>query len=459
MDPMATQTPVVVRLPAPKAAHVRTTDVWAVVGFVLAVTLGLWIQHGGLELLAQGFDGALRALGQLTGFAAALASLGALVLTSRPRFMERRYGLDRMLAWHRWAGIITVFTVVAHTIIDTIVWGQGTGEGFIPALGGLLTGESWIVAALVGTTLFVVIGLSSWKRIRHTVSYETWYFIHTLGYLAVLMGFGHQLTLGTDIAGDTVAFWWWVGLAVASLLVILYARFGVILRSIAHPVVVTKVVREATDIGSITVNSAHLRKLRVRSGQFFMLRPMVRGLWWQAHPYSISSAPTTGGLRFTIKGTGNDDSSSILNVKPGAKVLLEGPYGVFTIDQAEGAKVVLIAGGVGIAPLRAILEDSHTGQNPIVLVRVRDEKDLPHITELQRLVQLRNGELHVLAGRREWFAKNDPFHAAALKARIPDISSRHAYICGPASLESAVISGLRKAGVPTSNIHLESFGI
>ena len=456
---MTTQARSAVRLPAPRAAHVRTTDLWAVVGFIIAVTLGLWIQHGGLDLLTQGFDGILRALGQLTGFAAALAALAALVLTSRPRFLERRYGLDQMLAWHRWAGIITVFTVVAHTIIDTIVWGQGTGEGFFPALGGLLTGESWMVAALVGTAIFVIIGLSSWKRIRRAVSYETWYFIHTLGYLAVLMGFGHQLTLGTDIAGDTVAFWWWTGVAIATLLVILYARFGVILRSIARPFVVTKVVREATDIGSITVNSKHLRNMRVRSGQFFMLRPMSRGLWWQAHPYSISSAPTTAGLRFTIKGHGSDDSTAILNVKTGSKVLLEGPYGVFTIDQAAGSRVLMVAGGVGIAPLRAILEDCHSGQNPIVLVRVREEKDLPHLAELERLVKLRDGELHVLAGRREWFAKNDPFHAAALKTRIPDIASRHVFICGPASLESAVISGLRKSGVPTSNIHLESFGI
>ena len=456
---MTTQAPAIVRLPAPRAAHVRTTDLWAVVGFVLAVTVGLWIQHGGLALFTQGFDGILRALGQLTGFAAALAALGALVLTSRPRFMERRYGLDRMLAWHRWAGIITVFTVVAHTIIDTIVWGQGTGEGFFPALGGLLTGESWMVAALVGTALFVIIGLSSWKRIRRTVSYETWYFIHTLGYLAVLMGFGHQLTLGTDIAGDTVAFWWWVGLAVVALIVILYARFGVILRSLMHPFEVTTVVREATNIGSITVNSRHLRKMRVRSGQFFMLRPMVKGLWWQAHPYSISSAPTTAGLRFTIKGHGDDDSSAILDIKPGTTVLVEGPYGVFTVDQAAGARILMVAGGVGIAPLRAILEDCHPGQNPIVMVRVRDEHDLPHLAELERLVKLREGELHVLAGRREWFAKNDPFQVSTLRARIPDIASRHVFICGPAPLESAVISGLRKSGVPTSQIHLESFGI
>lgn len=448
----------IVRLARPHASRTRSTDLLAVAGFVVAVTLGLWWQHGGLDLLLTGGTSMLLAIGQLTGLMAALAALGAIVLTARPVFLERRYGLDLLLAWHRWLGITTVFAVVAHSIIDTWAWAASSGMNFFGAAGDLLANEAWMVAALASFVIFVTIGMTSWRRLKKRMSYETWYFIHTLGYLAVLLGFGHQLTLGADFTADSLAFWWWTLLAVAALVLVLYARVGTILGSLRRRLYVTAISREANGIGSIHVNGPSLRRMRVEGGQFFIMRPLAKGLWWQAHPFSVSAAPTTGGLRFTVKELG-DDTPNLLRMKPGTRVLLEGPYGRFTADRAKGKRVVLFAGGVGIAPIRAILEDCHPHQEPVVIVRVRHESDLPHRAELERLVESRNGRLHVLTGTRHAYAQHDPFGAATLQAWIPDLRHRHAFLCGPASLESAVIRGLRKAGMPTSNIHLESFGV
>lgn len=450
------QTPVR-RLRPPSRPRTRVSDLVAVGGFILAVTVGLWWQHGGLDLLLAGGTSTLLAIGQLSGLIAALAAMGAIVLTSRPRFIEGRLGLDQVLAAHRWFGIVTVLTVVLHAVVDTWAWAASTGTSFIAALTDLLANQAWMVAALVGTVLFVIIGLSSWRRIRQRMAYETWYFVHLLGYLAVLLGFGHQLTLGSDIVGDQLAFWWWTGLAVVVAWIVLYARIGVVVRSLNRRFYVTAVSREAQGIGSVHVSGPGLRGLRAQGGQFFMLRPLARGLWWQAHPISVSAAPTTAGLRFTVKDLG-DGSQGMLALRPGTRVLLEGPYGTFTADRANDSKVLLIGGGVGITPLRAILEDCHPQQEPIVVVRVRHESELPHRIELERLVASRNGRLHVLVGRREWLAANDPFSPSALLANVPDLAYRQAFVCGPASLESAVIRGLRKAGMPTSSIHVESFG-
>ena len=146
-------------------------------------------------------------------------------------------------------------------------------------------------------------------------------------------------------------------------------------------------------------------------------------------------------------------------MRPGTRVILEGPYGVFTAEQAEGAPVVLVAGGVGISPIRAILEDCGPQQRPMVIVRVRDEFDLAHRLELERLVAARDGSLHILTGPRHWFTRTDPFAPETLRAWIPDLRDRHVFVCGPASLESAVMTGMRKAGVPTAHIHHERFGI
>lgn len=450
--------PAVRRLLRPRGSRVLTSDLVAVGGFVSAVTLGLWWQHGGLTALLGGGIETLSGIGQLSGLVAALAALGGLVLTSRPRAIERRYGQDQLLAAHRWFGIITVVTVVVHAVTDTWAWGAATGGTIVSGLLDLLANEAWMVAATVGTVLMIVIGLSSWRRVRRLIPYETWYFVHLTGYLAVLLGFGHQLTLGADFATDTLAFWWWTALFVVAFAAIAYARLGDLVRSVSRRLFVTAVSREANGIGSLHVSGPGLRRLRVAGGQFFNVRALTPDLWWQTHPFSVSAAPTTAGLRFTIKELG-EDSARMLQLRPGTRIVLEGPYGVFTAERAEGAPVVLVAGGVGIAPIRALLEDCGPQQRPVVIVRVHNDADVAHRLELERMVASRNGTLHVLSGPRRWFARTDPFAPETLRAWIPDLRDRHVFVCGPASLESAVMKGMRRAGVPARHIHHERFGV
>ena len=457
-SPMAATPHRALRLRRPKRARLRGSDVTATCIFVVAVTLGLWWQHGGIGALLEGGPGRLQAIGQLTGLLAALASLGAIILTARPALLERRYGLDQLLAAHRWFGITTVILVVAHSVAGTIAWAALSGMSVTGGLVDLLANEAWMVAALVSMTLFVIIGLSSYRRIKNALSYETWYFLHLTGYLAVLLGFGHQLTIGSDFLIDRIARWWWIGLALATVAIVAWSRIGVVVTSLRRRLYVTAVSREGDGIGSLHVNGSSLRRMRIAGGQFFIVRPLSRGLWWQAHPFSVSAAPTTAGIRFTIKELG-DDTPNLLRVKPGTRVLLEGPYGVFTAEKATGSRIVLIAAGVGIAPIRAILEDCHPQQQPILIVRVRHEGEFAHRAEIQDLIRARGGQLHLIVGPREWFAARDPFAVRSLEAMIPGIADRHAFVCGPASLESAVIKGLRKSGLPSSNIHLERFGV
>lgn len=447
------------RLNAPPRPRLLTSDVLVVIFAVVAITTALWWRNGGLDTAFDSLSDLLSSIGRLTGLYAALAALAGLILAARPRGLERRFGLDRMLVWHRIVGITTVALVTVHAVVDTIAWGMPTGENPIAALIDLVANQPWMLAALMGTLLFLAVGLTSWRRIKQRIAYETWYYIHLTGYLAVLLAFGHQITLGTDLVGGGAGLAWWLFISIGAFAWVLWARTGDFVRSLTRgPLTVAKVTRESPEMGALHITGPGMRGMRAEAGQFFHLRILTKGLWWQTHPFSLSAAPTTDGLRFTVKDLG-DGSHDILSLRPRTPVLLEGPYGSFTARESGGRRVVLFGAGAGIGPIRSVLEDLTPDQEPVVILRGRREEDLVHREEIEALVAARNGRVHLLVGPRVLFGDGDPFHPRLLRKAVPDIATRDAYLCGPESFEYAVEKSLRAIRVPGSRIHRERFGV
>jgi predicted ferric reductase len=431
--------------PAPWAAGITT------------VTVGLWALAGGFTaLLAGGIDTAL-AISQLSGLLAALAALGGLVLTARPAWLERGAGLDRMISWHRITGMTAAFGMLVHVVASLYAAGGGVTRMWA-GLVDLVTGTDWFVAALVAALLFAVVSLTSWRRIRTRMSYETWHMVHLAGYLAVALAFPHALFSGTTLGSSAVARWWWIGLYAATTAIILVSRVGGIVRpALRGRTAITQIIPEAPGVASLVITGRGVDRLGARPGQFVGLRIMTRDLWWQAHPYSLSAAPKPGALRLTVKALG-DASTRTLSVAPGTRVLLEGPYGGMTMDQAEGRRVLLIGAGVGLAPMRALLEDTTAGNAPLVLARAHSAEDLPLASEFEHMARARGGAMIPVTGPRTTFPGGNPFTAEALAANIPDLRARAAFVCGPKSLQDRVCRELERAGVPRDQIHSERFG-
>ncbi len=135
---------------------------------------------------------------------------------------------------------------------------------------------------------------------------------------------------------------------------------------------VARIVPEAPGVASLVISGRGVDQLHARAGQFVCLRILTADLWWQAHPYSLSAAPQPGMLRLTVKALG-DASTRTLSVWPGTRVLLEGPYGAMSIDRADGRRVLLVGAGVGLAPMRALLEDCPPTAAPLVLARAHSQ--------------------------------------------------------------------------------------
>jgi predicted ferric reductase len=297
------------------------------------------------------------------------------------------------------------------------------------------------------------------RAARKRVSYETWYTIHLYVYLAIALGFLHQLFVGIDFVTDPVARLYWIGLYVAAVGTLLVFRFGQPMSiSWRHRMHVANVVQEGPGVVSIYLTGRDLDRLPVRAGQWFRLRFLTRTGWYRAHPFSISAAPNGMYLRFTVKDLG-DYTSQLQRVRLGTSVFVEGPYGIFTGATRTKARVLLVAGGIGITPLRALLEELPAAPGTLTLVyRATRPDDLVFRQELDQLAELRGATVHYLVGRR---GSNelpyDPLEPKALRRLVPDIAERDVYVCGPAGMMDRVLSGLNRLRVPESQIHYERF--
>lgn len=423
--------------------------------YAAASGLGVWAFGGGAAAL---LDPATTAgsVGRVSGMLAAMAALAGLYLAARPRRLERRYGLDRLLGWHRLVGIATLALVALHGAADTIAWSAGSGRSIGAALVSFTAEQPWGAAAVAAAALLGLVGLSSWRRIKDRMPYETWYFLHLSGYLAVVLAFGHAVVLGSDLAGSSAMLAWWWTLSLGTAVAIVAARLADLGRAVRRPLRIVST--EPAADGAVALTVAGPRVPQARAGQFFGVRALTSALWWQSHPLSLSAAPDGRTLRFTVKSLG-DGSTALAAVRPGTRVLLEGPYGVFTAAASHGRPVCLIAGGIGIAPIRAILQDCTPQQRPVVVLRAHRESEFAHLDEVARLVQQRHGTLFVLPGPRRGYAGGQPFSAQSLAAAVPDLAERDVFLCGPGSMEAAVLAALRTLHHPKSHIHRERFGV
>jgi ferredoxin-NADP reductase len=197
-----------------------------------------------------------------------------------------------------------------------------------------------------------------------------------------------------------------------------------------------------------------LHKLAAEGGQFFSWRFLTRGHALMSHPYSLSAAPTEHYLRITVKDLG-DHSRSVAYLKKGTRVFVEGPYGAFTAGRATTKHIVLVGGGVGITPVRALLDEFKNGVEIDLLYRASREEDLVLRDELDYLAA-HSGDtirVHYLVGSRREF----PMDAKALKKLVPRISDSDIYICGPGPLVETVKEAAEDLGVPKNRFHEEAF--
>jgi predicted ferric reductase len=432
-------------------ARARPQAILAVIGAGAVAAVWLWWRG---TPSVRGMGGWLTGAGEILGLLAGYAVVVLIALMARIPPLERGIGADRLARWHAAGGRYAIGLIVAHALLITWGYAVTAHQNVIAQAATLLNSYPDILAATAGSLLLVGVGIVSARAARRRLRYETWYYLHLCTYVAVALAFSHQLSDGAEFIGNVTARVAWTALYAAVAAAIAWYRFATPVRQASrHRLRVAAIHWEAPGVVSVLISGRHLDELRAEPGQFFRWRFLARGLWWTSSPYSLSAPPRDDVLRITVKAAGGH-SRALFGLRKGTRVISEGPYGAMTPAAQSSPKVLLIAGGVGITPIRALFE-ALPGQLTL-LYRATTPGDIVFRDELEQIASRRGARLWFVTGSRARLGR-DPLTASQLNLHIPDLARHDAYVCGPPEMARAVIRELRHAGIPRSRIHHESF--
>ena len=401
--------------------------------------------------------------GAALGMVALVAMAIQFVTSGRFEAVSGSLGIDKIMAFHKVAAWWVLIAIVLHPLAHVLpTWADDPALG-AERLTAYLTVPHYR-SGVVALAALLMLVLTSVLRDRLPWRYEIWRATHlVLGLVAVSGGLHHAVTTGRFSAvGPVHGFWWAVGLSVLAVMAVLYGwRWAMLQR---HPWRLSTVTKLADRMWELDIQpGANTATLGYSAGQFVWITEGKRRFPLFDHPFSIADNPARPGISLIIKEAG-DFTKEIGSLAPGTPIGIDGPYGEFTLDQHPGGAVVLLAGGVGIAPIIGILRDlvARRDPRPVRLAYAAGVPAnfacLPEIEAAQKTLDLKVMLLSEedgtgwdgLVGRlsrdrlRDLLDGLDPLRAVAL-------------ICGPGPMVTAVSDGLLDLGLPMNKVVYERF--
>ncbi|MFI7588224.1 ferric reductase-like transmembrane domain-containing protein [Spongisporangium articulatum] len=401
-------------------------------------------------------------LGLTTGVLAASCLLLTVLAASRIRFLSKAFGIDTVLAGHRWLGGATLALVLAHVAL-VVADDPGRNVGLLLVVDAPARAR----AATVATACLLLIWLSTLLRRRLRIRYEWWRAVHavlTAGAL-VLTGL-HVWWLRHLIQDPAMRAWYF---ATSGLLLAVLTNRWLLrpLRGARFDYVVERLYRESPDVWTVALRPRHpwRRGLRFQPGQFAWISVAGRTSRWDDHPFSIaSSAAARRRLEFTIRDAG-DFTHGVGGLAPGTRVRVDGPHGSFTAGAPRAPHLLLVAGGVGITPMMSMLRTLSSREERLpglLVVAARHEHDLLFRDELAWLARRLGLEVvEVLSAPGPgWRGPTGRVDAALLASLIRTRRRRiglEVHVCGPDGMVTAVRGAAEQLGVPAARVHAEQF--
>lgn len=428
--------------------------------FVVIAVTAMFLLDGGLSGLVD-IPSVLDAISRLASLVGTALMLIMLVLTAKAPWVDAAIGQDNATLAHKKLGKPALYLILGHFAASLISFAISDGRNILAELWSLITGVEDMLTATISVLAMILVVVSSLKFARKRVKYETWFVVHLLSYVSVAAAIPHIFSMGSDLVANPVhKFIWIFGYLFTAANILIFRISMPLWRSFSSGLRISRVHRESTDSVTVTVSGKNLNKYSGTAGQFFMLRVLTKELGWESHPFSISAVPTNDKIRFTI-GDRGDATKLVQKLKPGSRVILEGPFGVFTEARRTKVKTVLIGAGIGVVPIRALAEGLHSNPGDVTIIyRTRDPADSPLLSELKVISEMRGHQLKLVTGSRpksgNWLVANGT-DEQGLQQLVPNIRNADVYVCGPVALTKQVEKSLEKLHVPKVQIHTEEY--
>jgi len=396
-------------------------------------------------------------VGRISGLLAAYGFVVLVGLMARLPPLERGVGTDRLARWHAMGGRYVITLVTVHVLFITWGYAVTAHQSVTKQAVTFLASYPDMLAATVAFFLLLLIAGISARAARRKVSYEAWYYVHLLTYASIALAFSHQLSDGASFISDPAArVVWTLMYAVVGGLILWYRFVTPLLMFARHRFTVVGVQEETPGVVSVYISGRNLDKTGAEPGQFFRWRFLSKELFWGSHPYSLSAMPRKDLMRITVKANGHH-SRSMAHLRPGTKIIAEGPCGAFT-PALNGRRVLMIAGGVGITPIRAMFAalPKRMSEGVTLIYRASHPREIVFREELNAIAADRNATVHYIVGPRAELGY-DPLAPEEIEALVPGLHRYEAYVCGPNGMTEAAVGSLRTLGVKRQHIHHETF--
>lgn len=444
----------------------RMRIVWITVYFLLPIVPVALI----LQTSTFYFRNAFMMVSMVTGVFAYVWLVNQFILSARPKFIERYFGMDRLYRFHNKMAVVSFFLALAHSQIKERVFGL---EILLSEIALILFGAIIVFSLLFLGDSF----LRKWQPVRALRKFSA----EKLRLKFKVVRFFHNFTL---VAAGLLAFHvnqssaaraslpvriFYTGYFALAIGFYVYHKFikPMLLRQNAFEVIDN--VKEAPDVQTLKLGAANGEVFGYKPGQFVFVTILDKEIGIEEHPFSLSSAPGNRDfITLTIKGLG-DFTSRIREVKTGTRVLVDGPYGYFSmLNHDAEADLVFIAGGIGITPILSMLmylKENQPDRNVLLLWGAQQPVDLVRLDEVEALQkEMPNFEIVPFVERGDdWKGQKGFITREYLTGKLFSNGSpekqRDFYVCGPPIMMEIMIGHLKSLGVEGGHIHFERFAL
>jgi predicted ferric reductase len=378
--------------------------------------------------------------------------------TARLNILSDLFDMDRLYKMHHLFSVVSVFLIFLHPIILVF------NNPYTLLLLNPFTAPWRAQAGLIGLAGLLLIGITSVLRKEVKLGYDLWHSLHDLlaGIIAVF-ALVHIFKVNYYTATPVMTFVWifeaaiWVGMT-------LYVRVIKPVKMSRRPFLVDRIITETPNTWTLVLKPDGHEGLDFNAAQVAWININTSPFRLHRNPFSISgSAHRKDELKFTIKALG-DFSSSIGELKGGERVYVDGPFGNFSLEDPKTREgLVLLAGGIGSAPIMSILYTMSDSQDkrPVYLFYGNyDEANIIFKDELERLKKELNLNIIYILEEPPPGDQYEPgfITKEMLDKYLPD--DRHLlyyFVCGPLPMIDAIQKHLMILQIPDIQITTEKY--